>query len=149
MMVLVVIGIIAVATYIGYVQSKTSSVVVKQTAIAKTLADSGTATIVTDIDGKILYWDDNATRLFNVTQEEAHEHFIDDFISQDEGLEARSIPTQSDRGVQAKTVFCFGSTREGDIIPLLARVHSPFKDNQVLIFLDEIDAEALTNNQYE
>jgi PAS domain S-box-containing protein len=117
---------------------------VKQTAIAQSFAESGTATIVLDDEANVLYWDENAVKMFGFTSVEVVNKSVDTVVP--DGKEHKELVgdflAESDGGV--RIIMCDGQKKDGQIIPLSLRVQPKFKERQVLIFADLVTAQTYT-----
>ena len=123
---------------------KRQNEVVKQTAIAQALEESGTAMIVLDNKAIVLYWDENAVKLFGFTSLEVVNKSIDMVVPH--GTSHKEIVADyfSTNDPAVKIIMCEGQTKEGKIIPLSLRVQPKFKEKQVLIFADLLTKETYT-----
>lgn len=117
---------------------------VTQTAIAQALEESGTAMIVLDEEANVLYWDDNAVKLFGYTKAEILNKSIDMVVPY--GKQHGEIMGKylSGNDTSMKIIMCEGQKKDGEIIPLSLRVQPKFKDRQVLVFADTITDKTYT-----
>ena len=117
---------------------------IKQTAIAQALDASGTAMIVLDENAKVLFWDENAVKMFGFTSMEIVNKSIDTVVPHGKEHEELVGDYLSNKNATVKIIMCEGQKKDGQIIPLSLRVQPKFKDKQVLVFADVISESTYT-----
>jgi PAS domain S-box-containing protein len=135
--------LLTAVSFIYHTSNQVKEKEVKQTAIAQALDDSGTAMIVLDDKANVLYWDENAVKMFGFTSSEIINKSIDTVVPH--GKEHKELVGDyiSDQNAGVKIVMCEGKQKDGSIIPLSLRVQPKFKEKQVLVF-----ADLITDNTY-
>jgi len=118
---------------------------VKQTAIAGAFDKAGTAIIVLGQKADILYWDDNAIKLFGFTNEEIINKSVDMIVPHDEEHGDHIQQSIAENDPRIKIVTCEGRKKDGSVFPIAIRVYSPFQEDKVLVLADELKPDTLTN----
>ena len=118
---------------------------VRQTAIAGAFGKAGTAIIVLGQGANILYWDDNAVKLFGFTNEEVINRNIDMIVPSDEDHEEHIRKSVESNDPRIKIITCKGKNKDGSSFPIAIRVYSPFQKDKVLVLADELKSDTLTN----
>lgn len=139
--IIVIIGIIAFSfrnIYKSNLEIKTKEL--EQTAIARVFSEAGTAMIVLGPDGKILYWDQGAVRIFGYTSDEVSNEGIGIVMP---GHSADGIGFD-ENSQNVKITTCEGRDKGGDAFQVSMRMYSPFKKNQALILADRLKPETVT-----
>ena len=142
--VLVILGILALtfqSVYTSNKEIKTSEL--EQTAIARAFAQAGTAMIVLGGDAKILYWDENSTKLFGHTKYDVLDKSVDKIVPGNTPHEQIIRRAVSDKG-GVQIVQCSGENKAGEKLDLILRIYPEFKKDQILVLADEIKPDTIT-----